>query len=93
MGDLGDRMKAYENVETGRRFTPLLPVYARIDGRSFHAFTHGMDRPFDDKLISVMRETTRRLVEETDALVGYTQSDEISLLWYRDDPKSQYHAG
>lgn len=30
---LGDRMKLYEGLEAGRRFMPLLPVLARIDGR------------------------------------------------------------
>src|SRR3990167_1825157 len=86
---LGDRMKAYEAHESERRFLPMLPVYARIDGRCFSAFTRGMGRPWDERLTQTMIETTRRLVDETDALAGYTQSDEISLLWYRADPKSQ----
>ena len=89
MTDLGDRMKMYERHETGRRFLPLLPVYARIDGRCFSSFTRGMDRPYDVRMADCMTETTKRLVEETGALVGYTQSDEISLIWYRANPKSQ----
>ena len=89
MTDLGDRMKMYERHETGRRFLPLLPVYARIDGRCFSSFTRGMDRPYDVHMADCMTETTKRLVEETGALVGYTQSDEISLIWHRPDPKSQ----
>jgi hypothetical protein len=36
---LGDRMKDYERRETERTFMPFLPVYARIDGRSFSKFT------------------------------------------------------
>ena len=35
--NFGDRMKAYERQETARRFMPGIPVYARIDGRSFTA--------------------------------------------------------
>ena len=35
----GDRMKGYEAVEAKRRFMPLLPIYARIDGKSFSKFT------------------------------------------------------
>ena len=89
MTDLGDRMKMYERYETGRRFLPLLPVYARIDGRCFSGFTRGMDRPYDERMAECMMETTRRLVEETGALMGYTQSDEISLIWYQADPKSE----
>lgn len=89
MTDLGDRMKAYEAHEAGRRFIPRLPIYARIDGRNFSRFTRHMDRPYDEKMVVTMIETTRRLVEETEAIAGYTQSDEISLLWHRPEPKSQ----
>lgn len=86
---LGDRMKIYEAAEAGRRLMPLLPVMARIDGRAFHSFTRGMDRPFDQRLSDAMVETTRQLVRETNACMGYTQSDEITLAWHADNHKSQ----
>jgi tRNA(His) 5'-end guanylyltransferase len=35
-----------------------------------------------------MRETTAALVDKTHATIGYTQSDEISLLFYADKPDS-----
>lgn len=79
--EFGDRMKAYERVETSRRLDPHLPIYARIDGRSFSNFTRGMVRPFDLRMTEAMVETTRYLVDETHARLGYTQSDEISLIW------------
>lgn len=79
--DLGDRMKAYEAREAGRRFLPMVPVVARIDGRNFSAFTRGMARPYDPCMMEAMTRTTEALVEETHALIGYTQSDEISLVW------------
>lgn len=85
MGDaLGDRMKAYEARETDRRFLPMVPVYARIDGRNFSAFTHGMHRPYDIAMTEAMLRATEALVEETHARIGYTQSDEISLVWLAD---------
>lgn len=87
--NFGDRMKGYEALETERRFMPLLPVYARIDGRCFSRFTHGMERPFDPALSRAMVETTKRLVDETHARTGYTQSDEISLVWAQDTSDSQ----
>lgn len=86
--DFGDRMKLYENQEAGRKFIPLLPIIARIDGRSFHTFTKGLNRPYDERLTQCMIETTKYLVEETNACIGYTQSDEISLAWYSNDIKS-----
>ena len=50
----GDRMKAYEAVETDRILDASLPIYARIDGRSFSAFTRGMQRPFDERMTGAM---------------------------------------
>jgi len=79
---LGDRMKLYEDMECGRKFMPRLPVYARIDGRAFSKFTRGMSRPYDESMTAAMIETTRHLVEQTNATIGYTQSDEISLMWH-----------
>ena len=84
---LGARMKRYEAAEAGRRLMPLLPVLARLDGRGFSTFTRGLERPFDARLSALMIEATRALVEETGARVGYTQSDEISLLWYTTNSK------
>ncbi len=81
-------MKEYESAEAGRRLLPLLPVCARIDGKGFSRFTQHLARPFDARLSRLMVDTTRALVEETQALAGYTQSDEISLLWYSADPKT-----
>lgn len=87
--DFGDRMKAYEAQETERYFIPLLPIYARLDGRSFHTFTRGFDRPYDVNFSGVMASVCSFLVEETHATVGYTQSDEISLCWIVKDIKSE----
>lgn len=87
--ELGDRMKLYEQAEAGRRLMPLLPVLARIDGRSFHSFTRGMARPFDPAFTNAMIETTICLVRHTNACMGYTQSDEITLAWHSTNLKSQ----
>lgn len=86
---LGNRMKAYELAEAGRRLMPLLPVIARIDGRSFHTFTKGLNRPYDERFNQAMINTTAFLVEQTNACIGYTQSDEITLIWHSTDYKSQ----
>ena len=88
MDDFGDRMKMYENMSTFN-LMPLLPVLARIDGRSFHSFTKGMERPYDPLLSNMMISLATILGKETNASVVYTQSDEISLLWYSEDRKSQ----
>lgn len=87
--DLGDRLKELEAAEAQRRLMPLLPVIARIDGRCFSNFTQGLDRPYDVRMCQAMVETTKFLVSETNARVGYTQSDELTLVWYEDNYKSQ----
>lgn len=87
--DLGDRMKLYEGMEAGRRLMPLLPALARIDGRTFHSFTKGMERPFDAAFSGCMLDTTAALVRDTGACMGYTQSDEITLAWHASTTQSQ----
>lgn len=83
----GDRMKAYEKRETDRRFMNFAPVIARMDGRGFSKWTKGLERPYDKNLSDVMVEVTRKLVEETGARIGYTQSDEITLVLLVEDIK------
>ena len=82
---LGDRMKGYENVS--RIYLPRrLPVIIRVDGRAFHTFTKGFQRPFDDVLARAMRETAVALCKEiSGAKLAYTQSDEISILITNND--------
>ena len=78
--DLGCRMKRYE--KTSKQYLlERLTVALRIDGKSFHVFTKGFKKPFDDILIKSMQETTLKLCENIQGCVlGYTQSDEISLI-------------
>jgi len=79
-GSLGDRMKLYECVPK-RDHMRRTPVIIRIDGKAFHTFTRGCVKPFDEKLSTAMTLTTTSLVQNTqNCVLGYTQSDEISLL-------------
>lgn len=78
---LGTRMK--ENYEQRTRYKLMrrCPVIIRLDGKAFHTYTKGLDKPFDEGLIEDMMETTRFLCKEIMGVkCGYTQSDEISLL-------------
>jgi len=86
---LGTRMKEYEMAEAGRMLIPGLPVMVRLDGKAFHTFCQGLQKPFDERLTDLMIDTTKFLVEETNAVVGLVQSDEISLVLYTEKPESQ----
>lgn len=79
--ELGERIKAYYED----RFRYKLPRRAytiiRIDGKAFHTYTKGLNRPFDDGLIEDMNLTTAFLCKNImGAKMGYVQSDEISIL-------------
>ena len=81
--DLGNRMKEqYENRT--RYFIPRRTfTIIRLDGKAFHTFTKGLDKPFDQDLIELMDSTMGFLCSEIQgAIFGYCQSDEISILLY-----------
>lgn len=85
---LEELVKGWEVAETGRRGEKGKPIVARLDGRSFSNFTRGLQKPFDLRLTYLMRDTAKFLVEQTSAVIGYTQSDEISLVWYMKEGQS-----
>lgn len=85
---LGDRMKRYESV-TKTHLMRRTPVIIRIDGKAFHTFTKRLkrvdpslkDTPYSIIMHEAMMATTEALVSGIQGCVlGYTQSDEISLL-------------
>ena len=79
--DLGKRMKEFYEQVPKTRLVRRTPVAIRIDGKAFHTFTRGFEKPFDDVLIKSMQETTKYLCENIQGCVfGYTQSDEITLI-------------
>ena len=79
--DLGIRMKTFYEQIPKTKLMRRCPVLVRLDGRSFHTFTRGFKRPFDEILIRTMQETTKYLCENIQGCVlGYTQSDEITLV-------------
>lgn len=79
--DLGLRMKSYYEQISKTKLMRRTPVIIRIDGKAFHTFTRGFAKPFDMVLMKSMQETTKYLCESIQGCVlGYTQSDEITLL-------------
>ena len=79
--DLGTRMKTFYEGIPKTRLMRRCPVAIRIDGKAFHIFTRGFNKPFDEVLIEAMQETMRYLCENIQGCVlGYTQSDEITLI-------------
>jgi len=78
---LGDRIK--DHYEGRTRF--LLPrrtyTIIRVDGKAFHTYTRGCDRPYDVPLMEDMDRTAVALCQQiAGAQLAFVQSDEISIL-------------
>ena len=79
--ELGTRMKTFYEQVPKYRLMRRTPVAIRIDGKAFHTFTRGFQKPFDEVLIKSMQKTMKYLCENIQGCVlGYTQSDEITLI-------------
>ena len=79
--ELGTRMKEFYEGVPKTRLVRRMPVAIRLDGKAFHTFTRGFEKPFDEVLGRAMRGTMKYLCENIQGCVlGYTQSDEITLI-------------
>ncbi|QKJ30715.1 guanylyltransferase [Mucilaginibacter mali] len=83
--DLDVKMRVYETSQD-RCVLPEVYMTARIDGRGFTRLTkevHQFKAPFDEKFRDLMIETVKHLMScGFNVIYGYTQSDEISLLFH-----------
>lgn len=78
---LGTRMKDNYEKAFSYRLPSRMPIILRLDGKSFHSFTKGMDKPFDENLVDLMSELAWYMCTNTHtAQLAYVQSDEISIL-------------
>ena len=72
---LGERMKMYEHVWR-QKLIRRMPVIIRVDGKAFHTFTKGLNKPFDDIFMDTMQATAEYLVREIQGCkFAYVQSD------------------
>ena len=83
--DLDDRMRVYETAHD-LCVPPGIFMVARLDGRSFTRLTreiYKFEAPFDVRFRDNMTATTEHLMNcGFHVVYGYTQSDEISLLFH-----------
>jgi len=78
---LGDRIKS--QYESRSRTALLRRCYTiiRVDGKAFHSYCRGLERPFDDGLMEDMDATAAYLCKNImGAKFAFIQSDEISIL-------------
>ena len=83
--ELDAKMRVFETAHD-RSVLPAMFLVARIDGRNFTRLTketHNFEAPYDARFRDMMVETTSHLMNcGFNAIYGYTQSDEISVLFH-----------
>ena len=90
--ELDEKMRVYETA-FDQCAVPGMYLVARIDGRSFTRLTreklretHQFVAPFDERFRDMMVATTEHLMQcGFRVIYGYTQSDEISLLFHPEE--------
>lgn len=85
---LDQKMRAFEAAQDRAVPTGTF-IVARMDGRGFTKLTkdtHSFEKPFDPRFRDFMAETAKQLMDcGFQAIYGYTQSDEISILIHPQD--------
>lgn len=85
---LDTQMRKYETA-TDTMALPGVYLVARVDGRSFTALTkekHQFEAPYDERFRNYMIGTAKHLMNCGFCIIyAYTQSDEISLLFRKDE--------
>lgn len=89
MSELEDKVKAMEKASEVR-LDSRLPLFVRLDGRSFSNYTRKMDYPFDSRFSELMVQTAEYLTKQFHADTAYVGSDEITLLFNPKNEKSTH---
>ena len=86
--DFDKQMRVYEQ-SLDQTILPDMYMVARLDGRGFTKFTKkaGFEKPFDEGFRNLMNDTVKYLMTKSgfNFIYGFTESDEISLLFVPDD--------
>lgn len=77
--EFGARMKQYEQFAE-MRLEKKVPVAIRLDGKAFHTFTKGLEKPFDQIFSASMQGTMQALCEDIQGCVrNFGQNDIIFI--------------
>ncbi len=86
--ELDAKMRVYEQ-SLDQRILPELFLVARLDGNRFTRLTKeicGFEAPYDERFRDMMIETVKALMTYGFRVIyGYTESDEISLLFHPEE--------
>jgi tRNA(His) guanylyltransferase len=76
---LHDRIESYYDSWKAL-LPPRMPICIRCDGRGFSKLTRRCEKPYDNRVSAAMEMAARELCQQSGAAVGYTQSDEVTVL-------------
>lgn len=77
---IGDRIKAYERA-SNYQLVPRSCLFVRVDGRAFHTFTRGCEKPFDSMIMRAMTTAAMFTADEMQGFkIAYIQSDEATFM-------------
>ncbi|MBQ1492817.1 MAG: guanylyltransferase [Blautia sp.] len=86
--DFDKEMRQFEE-SLDQRILPDMYLVTRLDGRAFTKLTakEQFQKPFDERFRDLMQETVEHLMKESGFRIvyGYTESDEISLLFHPEE--------
>ncbi len=79
--DFGDRMKSYEHAPLKDKYDGHLPLYIRLDGRSFSKLTKSLRlrKPRDGNFVACFETAIKKTMQEFNLSFAFHQSDEISF--------------
>lgn len=76
---LHERIESYYDVWKAV-LPPRMPIVIRCDGRAFSKLTRRCEKPYDEVVAQAMDEASVELCRQSGAVLGYTQSDEVTVL-------------
>lgn len=79
MKSLHERIEGYYDVWK-LRLPPRMPICIRCDGRAFSKLLRQCEKPHDLRVAHAMDKAAIALCKQSGAQIGYTQSDEITVL-------------
>lgn len=79
MKSLHERIESYYDCWK-HVLPPRMPICIRCDGRAFSKLLRQCEKPHDLRVAHAMDKAAIALCKQSDAQIGYTQSDEITVL-------------
>ena len=90
--NLHKKMKQIEHSTRDYISSSSKYLMVRLDGKAFHTYTKKFNKPFDTRIEDAFQYTLTTLAEKIQSVkIGYSQSDEITLVLYKGEKEGSEH--